>query len=299
MIIDGHVHLITAAMVEDLMEEFSSTYPDSRKVIEQNAKRIFKKGFMEYLSSVSLREQADFWLKCMDENGIDKALFFPISEQPQQIWDFVQMAPDRFRGYMYINDPMGPEAVEKLRHAVREQSMVGLKLYPPTQLFHVYDEKLFPLYEEAQSLGIPITIHFGITHAPVADFRYINPLDLRLPLTLFPRLNFIVAHFGAGFFRELCLLSYHAENLYVDTSGTNNWRDYTPEKMPLKEVFKTAIEIFTPDRIIFGTDTMLTPEGGYRTAIKEDQQQIVDSLGLSAGDANKIFGGNAARLYLP
>jgi predicted TIM-barrel fold metal-dependent hydrolase len=176
--------------------------------------------------------------------------------------------------------------------------MVGLKLYPPTQRFNANDEKLFPLYEEAQDLGIPITFHYGITHAPVADFSYANPLGLRLPLTLFPRLNIIVAHFGAGFFRELCLLSYHADNLYLDTSGTNNWRDYTPEKMPLKEVFKTAIDIFTPERIIFGTDTVLRPDSGYRSAIKEEQEQIVNSLGLSPGDMDNIFGGNAARLYL-
>ena len=297
MTVDAHVHLITSEMVKDLTERFSSFYPAAEKVIEENSKKIFPPGFVSYLSTASLKDQADYWLKAMDENGIDKAVFFPISEQPGQIHEFTKFSPDRFMGYMYINKPLESDAPERLRKAVKKRSLVGLKLYPPTQLFHAYDKKLFPLYEEAQSLGIPITFHMGITHAPVADFHFVNPLDLRLPLTLFPKLNFIIAHFGAGFFRELCLLSYHAENLYVDTSGTNNWRDFTPERMPLKEVFKTTLELFTPDRVIFGTDTVLTPKTGYRTAIKKEQEEIVNSLGLSSQDTDKIFGGNAASLY--
>ena len=297
MTVDAHVHLITSEMIKDLTERFSSFYPAAQKVIEETSKNIFPPGFINYLSSVSLKDQADNWLNAMDENGIDKAVFFPISEQPEQIHEFTKFAPDRFLGYMYIDHPLEPDAPERLRKAVKEQSLVGLKLYPPTQLFHAYDKRLFPLYEEAQSLGIPITFHMGITHAPVADFHYVNPLDLRLPLTLFPKLNFIVAHFGAGFFRELCLLSYHAENLYVDTSGTNNWRDFTPEKMELKEVFKITLELFTPDRVIFGTDTVLRSESGYRTAIKKEQEDIVGSLGLTSGEVNNIFGGNAMRLY--
>ena len=299
MTIDAHVHIITSEMINDLMKKFSSFYPAAEKVIEKTSKKIFPPGFLNYLSSTSLKGQADNWLKAMDKNGVDQALFFPISEQPEQVVEFVKFAPERFLGYMYINLPLQPDAPERLRKAVKEQSMVGLKLYPPTQLFHAYDKRLFPLYEEAQSLGIPITFHMGITHAPVSDFHFVNPLDLRLPLTLFPKLNFIVAHFGAGFFRELCLLSYHAENLYVDTSGTNNWRDFTPEKMELKEVFKTTLELFTPDRVIFGTDTVLRSESGYRTAIKKEQEQIVDSLGLTSDEVNNIFGGNAKRLYLP
>ncbi|MFQ5431094.1 MAG: amidohydrolase family protein [Nitrospinota bacterium] len=297
MTVDAHVHLITFEMVEDFKNRFSSVYPAAKKVIEETSKKIIHPEFINYLSTVSLRDQAEKWLKAMDDNGIDRAVFFPISERPEQILEFVKTAPERFVGYMYIDNPLEPDAPERLRKAAQEQSLVGLKLYPPTQLFHAYDKRLFPLYDEAQSLGIPITFHFGITHAPVADFHYINPLDMRLPLTLFPKLNFIVAHFGAGFFRELCLLSYHAENLYVDTSGTNNWRDFTPERLPLREIFKTTLELFTPDRVIFGTDTVLRSETGYRTAIKKEQEEIVDSLGLSAEDVDKVFGGNATRLY--
>jgi len=297
MTVDAHVHLITSEMVKDLKEKFISFYPEAKKAIEGTSKKFLRPEFINYLSTTSLKDQAGNWLKAMDENGIDRAVFFPISERPEQVMEFVNISPKRLLGYMYINYPLEPDAPERLRRAVKEQSLVGLKMYPPTQLFHAYDKRLFPLYEEAQSLGIPITFHFGITHAPVADFHYANPLDLRLPLTLFPDLNFIVAHFGAGFFRELCLLSYHAENLYADTSGTNNWRDFTPERLSLKDVFKTTLDLLTPDRVIYGSDTVLRSESGYRTSIKKEQEQIADSLGLSAEETDKIFGGNAMRLY--
>ncbi|MEE8429950.1 MAG: amidohydrolase family protein [Candidatus Desulfatibia sp.] len=295
--IDAHVHLMTMEMLEDAIKRFEKNYPGSDKQIRKSGHKIFADKSMKYISGTSLKEKADDWLKVMDENGIEKAVFFPISQRPEQVRDFMANSPERLYGYAFINDPASHDAPDVLKSGVNEYGLCGLKLYPSIQLFHAYDKKLFALYEEAQGLGVPITFHYGITHAPMADYRYTNPLDLQLPLRLFPKLNFIIAHFGAGFFREVCLLGYHTKNLYLDTSGTNNWTEYTPENWKLKEVFKRAIEIYSPERIIFGTDTVLRPDTGYRTSIMKEQLNVVEALGISSGETDLIFGGNAKRLY--
>lgn len=294
---DAHVHLITGAMTRDAMAMFDSFYPASAQSVRERAKRLFPPEFLDHLSSATLRVQADAWIKAMDENGIETAAFFPISEQLEEMRDFISLAPTRFVGYAFLNDPLSPAAPATLRRAVREYGLRGLKLYPCLQLFSAADERAFPLYEEAQSLGIPVTFHFGITHAPASDYRYTNPMDLQLPLNLFGGLNVIVAHFGAGYFREVCLLGFHNANLHLDTSGTNNWRDFTPERYPLEYVFRRAVEIYGPERILFGTDTVLRPGVGYRGAIKDDQVRIVENLDISAEGKRAILKGNARRLF--
>lgn len=295
--IDAHVHLITPGMIQDNRERMRKLYPEHADSIDGSFLGRFGGQTPEQVFGGSLAEKAEVWLKAMDASGIKQAVFLPISERPEEVKDFVGLHPDRFIGYAFLNQPASESAPQKLRAGVKEYGLKGLKLYPCTQMFSPCDKALFPLYEEALSLGIPITFHFGITLAPVCDYRYTNPIELQLPLKLFPKLNFIIAHFGAGYFREACLLGFHNKNVHLDTSGTNNWRDFTPERTPLFDVFKRSVEIYSAERIIFGTDTVMRKDVGYRSAIKEEQAAIVDKLPLSASEKELIMGGNARRLY--
>ncbi|MBI3793270.1 MAG: amidohydrolase [Nitrospinae bacterium] len=296
-IIDAHVHLITAGMINDARERGNALYPEFSDALASHFLKRFAGKTPDEVFGGTIKSRAEAWLKAMDENGISKAVFLPISERLDEIAEFVKIAPDRFIGYAFLNNPTAKSAPQALRKAVKELGLKGLKLYPPIQMFNPADKAMFPLYEEARSLGIPITFHFGITLAPLSDYRFANPIDLQLPLRLFPELNFIIAHFGAGFFREACLLAFHNKNISLDTSGTNNWRDYTPERLPLEEIFKRAVEIYSAERIIFGTDTVMNALSGYRSAIKAEQEAIVNSLKISAEEKKLILGGNAARLY--
>lgn len=296
-IIDAHVHLVTMEMLEDRKKNISGFSPEFKKKIITNYQNFIDENFIKYLSESSLKNIADDWIREMDKNGIQHAMFFPISENLEQCRDFVKFAPDRFSAYAFLNGPGEQNAPEKLRKAVKEYGFKGLKIYPSVHMVHASDKALFPLYEEAQTLGIPITFHFGITHSPVCDYRYTNPLDIQMALKLFPKLNFIIAHFGAGFFREVCLLAFHSKNLYLDTSGTNNWRFYTPENMPLKEIFKRAIDIYSPEKIIFGTDTVLGRDKEYRAQIKNEQIEILNSLDITKDHCQKIMAENAQQLY--
>ena len=55
------------------------------------------------------------------------------------------------------------------------------------------------------------------------DMRYSNPIDLHAVALRHPELNFVVPHFGAGYFREALMLADLCPNVYLDTSSSNGW----------------------------------------------------------------------------
>lgn len=253
---------------------------------------------VEFLSTRNINDLAGLWRDELDKNGVNRALFLPIGGATlSELDEFVNLDTNRFTAYVMLDDPTSKNAAREARKWFETGRFKGIKLYPCLQMVSAADERLFPLYETAAEFNAPVLVHFGVTHAPVSDYRFTNPLDLKMPSKLFPKTDFIIAHFGAGFFREALLLGFHSENIYLDTSGTNNWRLFLPEVMPLKEIFKRTLEVYGPDKILFGTDSALNGRAGYRTFVLNEQTTALSEIGVSEEDRNKIMGGNAARLF--
>ncbi|MDH5510799.1 MAG: amidohydrolase family protein [Nitrospinota bacterium] len=298
MIIDSHVHLITHGMAQAAFNRMDKM---SKGAISRRGKSgpgIMNRDFIDFLGRTEIAEFARIWVEELDKNRVDRALFLPIGGAGLDEMDqFTSLHPDRFSAYMMPDDPTEKKVVQELEKLVKSGRFVGIKLYPCVSGVSVADERAFPLYEAAGALDIPILIHFGITMAPIADYRLTNPMDLMLPSRMFSETNFIIAHFGAGFFREVLLLGFHAKNIYVDTSGTNNWRMFLPRVMELSEIFKRAIEVYGAERILFGTDTILNGKTGYRDFVLAEQLKALDDLALDQDAHNLIMGGNAARLF--
>lgn len=297
MIIDSHVHLVTAEMIRAIRKRYDKLRPNIASQAMEKGTGPVGPEFMKYLQKVTVDDYASKWLSEMDKNKIDRALFLPIAECHDELLKFISLSPDRFAGYAFLDNPVEKAAAKKLGRLIGSGGLVGLKLYPSIQGVSIADKRLFPIYETAGALGIPILIHFGITHAPIADYRFTNPLDLNLPSKLFPETSFIIAHFGAGFFREILMLGFHASNIYVDTSGTNNWRLFTPDAPSLKKVFQRALDVYGYERILFGTDTIFNHKAGYRSHILKEQRGVLSKLDLKAKERKAIMGGNAARLF--
>ena len=58
------------------------------------------------------------------------------------------------------------------------------------------------------------------------DMRFSNPLDLHAIALRYPRMPFMVPHFGAGYLREALMLADLCPNVYLDTSSSNSWMRY-------------------------------------------------------------------------
>ena len=74
----------------------------------------------------------------------------------------------------------------------------GVKLYPVNRCYRLSDPACRPFFEKANELGANMIIHYGVTVDPTGDLHYADPLDLSPVARDFPDLQFVIAHFGAG-----------------------------------------------------------------------------------------------------
>jgi predicted TIM-barrel fold metal-dependent hydrolase len=84
-------------------------------------------------------------------------------------------------------------------------------------------------------------------------------------------------------------------NLHFDTSSSNAWVKYLPG-LTLAEVFRRALAVVGPERLIFGSDSSFFPRG-WRRVLHGAQRTALDELGVEPDVAAKIFSGNFERLF--
>lgn len=290
--VDSHLHLVTAAMYHRLTARPWPIRPQARE--RMTGARGRWAGRLAALERLTLQDLAAQWTRAFDQAGVAAGFFIAVGDHNEELAQFVRLNPARFQAWGSVLDPQAPDAAATVRR-FREWGLRGLKLYPPVQRFSASDRALYPVYEAAADQGLPVLFHFGITVAPFYDLRYADPLALSAAAVDFPEVTFTIAHCGAGYLRETLFLAYHTENIRVDTSGTNNWREYTPGCPSLEAVFRDLMRTYGARRIMFGTDS--TMPGEYREAILNEQREVFGRLELSADDRAAIFGGNARRLF--
>ena len=84
-------------------------------------------------------------------------------------------------------------------------------------------------------------------------------------------------------------------NLHVDTSSSNAWTKYTPG-LRLVDVFRQALAVLGPERILFGSDSSFFPRGWQHTVL-DAQRAALDEIALDAESRAAIFAGNFNRVF--
>ncbi|HML18065.1 MAG TPA: amidohydrolase family protein [Bryobacteraceae bacterium] len=125
------------------------------------------------------------------------------------------------------------------------------------------------------------------------DMRFSNPVDLHSLALRYPSVPVVVPHFGAGYFREALMVADLCPNVYLDTSSTNSWTRYLDARLRLRDVFRRAMEVAGPRRLLFGTDSSL---GGWRSQIFEEQARALYEIDVKEPDARAVFGENLTRI---
>ena len=108
-------------------------------------------------------------------------------------------------------------------------------------------------------------------------------------------MSIVIPHFGAGMLREALMLAHCCPNVHLDTSSSNSWIRYTPG-LTLEHVFKTALDVVGPDRLLFGTDSSFFPRG-WNGEVYQRQTVALKSIGVGDDAQKAIFHGNFARLF--
>jgi predicted TIM-barrel fold metal-dependent hydrolase len=127
------------------------------------------------------------------------------------------------------------------------------------------------------------------------DLRLGDPLAVARVAARFPTVPVIVPHFGAGLFREALMAADQCANIHLDTSSSNSWMRYHP-RLTLDEVFRQALAVAGPERLLFGTDSSFFPRG-WQKPIYEAQLQALAAAGASDEAVRSVVSGNFERLF--
>jgi predicted TIM-barrel fold metal-dependent hydrolase len=68
------------------------------------------------------------------------------------------------------------------------------------------------------------------------------------------------------------------------------------EGLDLRTVFRRALEVVGPQRLLFGTDSSFLPRG-WHGAVLTAQAEALYELGLSESDAQLILADNLQRVF--
>jgi len=248
---------------------------------------------------------AETWVKELDRHGVQKAaLIASLPGDEVSVIAAVRSFPERFFGYGMVNPrTWNPQTFAPMQVAC---------LFPAMHAFSVHDEAAGVIFKWAESHQRAMFIHCGVLSVGVRgklglpspfDMRFSNPIDLHVMALRHPSVPIIVPHFGAGYFREALMLADLCPNVYLDTSSSNHWIKYLEShhlesRGDLRQVFRRALDVIGPKRLLFGTDSSYFPRG-WQHVIFEEQARALYEIGLNAADARAVFSENLMRILGP
>ena len=246
------------------------------------------------------------WTAELDRHGVRRAvLIASLPGDEASVAAAVARYPDRFHGYFIVN-PLVPEAATRVDAALASGHLKGICLFPAMHRYSIVDEHVRPVLDRAAAGPgkVVVFVHCGVLTVGVRaklglpslfDLRFSNPIDLHPVALQYPGVAFVVPHFGAGYFREALMLCDLCPNVYLDTSSTNAWMRYCAPELDLSTVFRRALDVAGPRRLLFGSDSSFFPRG-WHARILLDQTQALAAIGIGGADAARIFGGNLEEL---
>jgi predicted TIM-barrel fold metal-dependent hydrolase len=165
----------------------------------------------------------------------------------------VRAHPEAFLGFASVDPHKGVAATTELERAVRDLGLRGLKLHPTAQGFRPDDRVVYPVFETADALGIPVTIHTGTTGLGAGmpgggqmHLELSRPIYVDAVAADFPNLQIVMAHPAWPWQDEQLAVALHKPNTWIDLSGWSP-RRFAPD---LVRNIKGPLQ----DRVLFGTD---------------------------------------------
>jgi predicted TIM-barrel fold metal-dependent hydrolase len=215
-IVDTHSQLFTADAFRAMPREMLESYV-----------RTFMPGVTDIDSMLANLPPLEATIADMDEAGI--ALSVVVAVDAETRWNYrvsnesvaeaVAAYPERLIGFASVDPNKGETARRELRRAVEELGLRGLKLLPHLLELRPNDPQMYPVYEEAASLGIPVLLHSGTQFHAGTKLKYCRPIDVDEVAVDLPDLKLIVAHFGWPWYEEAMAVVQRNRNVYFNIAG--------------------------------------------------------------------------------
>jgi hypothetical protein len=253
----------------------------------------------------SAEQLADRWVSECGRRGVSRAaLIASVPGDAGSVASAVLRHPDRFVGFFMV-DPTQTDAAVRAAEAIDRDGLRAICLFPAMHRFSIQDERARRLFDVAAARpGTAVFVHCGVLSVGVRrklglpspfDIRFGNPLDLHAVALAYPSVPIVIPHFGAGLLREALMVADLCPNIVFDTSSSNSWIRYQPG-LTLGGVFRQALAVLGPERLLFGSDSSFFPRG-WVVDVYEQQSAALDEIGASAEVRQKIFGGNFERVF--
>jgi uncharacterized protein len=248
--IDVHVHIHDA-------RARAMQGPEAQKKFAQKAKY-----FKRENKDTSVEEQAEQYrsreMMAVLVNGTEESITGLKPIPNDFVAETVQKFPDVFMGMGAIDPWQGELARREIRR-IKELGLHGIgEINPARQHFYPNDRRFYPLWEEAEGLGLPILFHGGYAAAGSGSpggggvkLKYCQPLHLDDVCADFPGLKIICAHPTWPWTSESLAIARHKPNFYIDLSG------WAPKYFPAELV--QQVNSLIPDKALFGTDAPSLP----------------------------------------
>ena len=276
--IDFHTHL--AGIVD-----FFDRDPDLRRAVTQ----VF--GFPDPAQPMST------FFAAMDEVGIEQAVVLPLDcttthgcrVYSNELVAEIAAAYPRIIGFGSV-DPNLETAAAEAERAIRRLGLRGLKLDPALQGFDIDDRRLaYPVYAQAEDLGVPIVMHCGLSWAPEGRSSRAHPLRLEPVVHDFPGLKVVIAHAGWPWVDDALLLALKYPGVYLDTAVIYSGRPSDSLGHVMRDVIGLdVVRRSLHHKVVFGSNSpRIRPK---------HMVQAVRGLGLEPDLEQRIVRANAADL---
>ncbi len=219
--------------------------------------------------------------------------------------------PDRFYGNATLPMQDPASSVKEMERAYSELGMKGIEIGTNIAGKNLDDESLYPVYEKAQELGMPIFVHpndflgperlqkyyMGIVVGTLAETTVaVTSMIFGGVFNKFPKLKMIFCHGGGAIPFQVGRLK-HAVSIRDELKGSDVDVD-----RGLKNVFfdsvvfddealKFLVEKTGPDNVLLGTDYPFNM-GNWHTA-----KDLENHKAIPAAAKEQIFLGNTKKLY--
>jgi len=229
------------------------------------------------------------------EAGIDKTVlvqgYGPYEYDNRYATDCARTHPDRF-SCVVIVDQRRPDAPERLSYWVKERGARGLRLVTNTEPETFLDDpQMFPVWQMAASLGIPICI--------LTRFHQVG----RLPTVLerFPNVPVVLDHLGAPRLSDgppyeslqplfelvrfaNVYLKFSTETLYAARRGKSNSREF----------FSRMLDLFGANRLMWGSNFPATHDRPLNEQLALAREELSF---MPAEEQRKLFSETALSLW--
>ncbi|MBX3651062.1 MAG: amidohydrolase family protein [Burkholderiales bacterium] len=164
----------------------------------------------------------------------------------EDVIELTRLHPELFRAAIAVDPLNGKVAIDEIRKYAANKMVVAVVLEPGLLETPAYfdDVRINPIFEECQSLNIPVIGMFGPISGP--DVGYANPLPLDRVAGRFPKLNLVAAHGGWPYVTEMLAIAFRRPNVYLSP-------DIFMIDMPGSQDYLKAINLYLEDRFLFAT----------------------------------------------